>query len=336
MSHTTPLTLEKLLEGYRLSCQAEAKSPKTIEWYSSFLTRFKTFLEQNQLPDDPCLITRENIRAFIHHLQNEAKTPHSNKPLSPITVQGYVRSLKAFFSWLEREDYVNHNVMDHIPLPKAPLKIINTLTEEQIQKLTELCNGSTKSGYRNLCLILLMLDTGIRVSELASIDVIDVDLNQGCITLRIAKGGKERIIPIGSLVQKMLWRYINTYRPKPLTARITRVFLNEIGTPLTKNGIQQMLRRYGKRAGISGTRCSPHTFRHTFAKNYLLNGGDIFSLQKILGHSSLASVRLYLNLFACDIKRQHQRFSPVDNLAQCSHGDFLLRSCNQKNQHKGR
>ena len=336
MSQTIPLTLEKLLEGYRLCCQAEAKSPKTIEWYSSFLTRFRIFLERNQMPDDPCLITKENIRAFIYYLQKEAKTPHSNKPLSPITVQGYVRSLKAFFSWLVKEDYVNHNVMDHIPLPKAPIKIINTLTEEQIQKLTTLCNSSAKSGYRNLCLILLMLDTGIRVSELASIDENDVDLNQGGITIRIAKGGKERIIPMGSLVQKMLWRYINTYRPKPLTSKITRLFLNDAGTPLTKNGIQQLLRRYGKRAGISGTRCSPHTFRHTFAKNYLLNGGDIFSLQKILGHSSLASVRLYLNLFACDIKRQHQRFSPVDNLAQCSQGNFLLRSCNQGDHLKGR
>ena len=77
-----------------------------------------------------------------------------------------------------------------------------------------------------------------------------------------------------------------------------------------------MVRRYGRRAGIEGVRCSPHTFRHTFARNYLLNGGDIFSLQKILGHTSLASVRAYLNLFAVDIKAQHRRFSPVDNFAQ--------------------
>ena len=77
-----------------------------------------------------------------------------------------------------------------------------------------------------------------------------------------------------------------------------------------------MLRRYGQKASITGVRCSPHTFRHTFAKNYLMNGGDIFSLQKILGHSSLASVRVYLNLFATDVKKQHLRFSPVDNLAQ--------------------
>jgi integrase/recombinase XerD len=92
------------------------------------------------------------------------------------------------------------------------------------------------------------------------------------------------------------------------------LLLNDKGLPFTENGVQQMLRRYGKKAGITGIRCSPHSFRHTFAKNYLMNGGDIFSLQKILGHSSLASVRIYLNLFATDVKKQHLRFSPVDNL----------------------
>ena len=103
-----------------------------------------------------------------------------------------------------------------------------------------------------------------------------------------------------------------------MVAQVTSLFLSDRGLPLTKSGIQQIIRRYGKKAGISGVRCSPHTFRHSFAKNYLLNGGDIFSLQKILGHSSLASVRVYLNLFAADVKKQHMRFSPVDNLAQTS------------------
>ena len=88
-------------------------------------------------------------------------------------------------------------------------------------------------------------------------------------------------------------------------SQIDSLFLTENGLALTMSGVQQMLRRFGKQAGISGVRCSPQTLRHTFAKNYLLNGGDIFSLQKILGHSSLASVRMYLNLFAVDIKRQH-------------------------------
>jgi integrase/recombinase XerD len=121
---------------------------------------------------------------------------------------------------------------------------------------------------------------------------------------------------VGSVVQKVLWKYMHQSRPQPVSGKITRLFLNCDGLPLTRNGVQQMLRRCGREAGVTGVRCSPHTLRHTFAKTYLINGGDIFSLQRILGHSSLASVRAYLNLFATDLKKQHQRFSPVDNMAE--------------------
>ena len=165
-----------------------------------------------------------------------------------------------------------------------------------------------------MTILLLLLDSGIRVSELVNINHEDVNLSEGWIKISKGKGGKERIVPVGSVVQKALWKYINHCRPQPLTQKVTRLFLSDDGLPLTRSGIQQMLRRYGKRAGISGVRCSPHTFRHTFAKSYLVNGGDIFSLQKILGHSSLASVRIYLNLFGTDIKKQHQKYSPADNL----------------------
>ena len=140
----------------------------------------------------------------------------------------------------------------------------------------------------------------------------------------------QQYVPIGSVAQKFLWKYINTSRPEPLAPQVTRLLLNERGLPLTKNGVQQMLRRYGRKAGITGVRCSPHTFRHTFARNYLLNGGDIFSLQKILGHSSLASVRIYLNLFATDVKKQHRQFSPVDNMAENPSIYPLLRFTSKK------
>jgi integrase/recombinase XerD len=123
------------------------------------------------------------------------------------------------------------------------------------------------------------------------------------------------MVPIGSVAQKMLWKYINHHRPQPISPKITQLFLSARGFPLSRSGVEQMLTRLGERAGLKGVRCSPHTFRHSFAKNYLLNGADIFSLQKILGHSSLASVRNYVNLFAGDVKKQHQRFSPADNLA---------------------
>ena len=313
---TSVLELQNLIQGFKLSCQTEGKSPNTIEWYTSFLNRFLQFLKTGGHPTEINNIDKTHIRAFILYLQQEAKTPHTRRSLSHFTVQGYVRTLKAFYSWALREEHIRDNPMTKIPVPKAPIKVINTFSLEQLSSLVNLCDRSNGQGYRNLAIILLLLDSGIRVSELVGIEIEDVGLAEGYIKIKRAKGNKERIVPIGSLVQKSLWKYINCYRSKPVTDMVTRLFLSEYGLPLTKSGIQQMLRRYGKQADITGTRCSPHIFRHTFAKNYLLNGGDIFSLQKILGHSSLASVRIYLNLFASDVKKQHQRFSPVDNLTQ--------------------
>lgn len=312
------LNLENLIEGFRLSCQTEGKSPRTIEWYFSFVTRFMHFLQLRVISTYLGDIQKEHVREFIRYLQIEARTPRSDKSLSPATVQGYVRSLKAFFAWAEREGYIDNNIMRKIPVPKAPVKIVNTFTHEQFMKLVELCQRDNGTGQRNLAILLLMFDSGIRVSECRDIELDDVDLENGSIRIKQGKGNKERIIPIGSLVQKSLWKYINHFRPQSLVAQVTNLFLSDRGLPLTGSGLQQIIKRYGKRAGISGVRCSPHTFRHTFARNYLLNGGDIFSLQKILGHSSLASVRIYLNLFAIDVKKQHMRFSPVDNMAQTS------------------
>jgi site-specific recombinase XerD len=280
------LSITNLINGFRLSCQTEGKSPNTIEWYICFLNRFRLFLESREMPTHVQQIDKNHIRAFILYLQTEARVPHANVPLSGATVQGYVRTLKAFFSWLAKEDYIPANPMTKIPAPKAASKVINTFTVELFARLAEACHRANGQGNRDLCLLLLMLDCGVRLSEVVGIEMKDINLSEGCIKITTAKGGKERMVPIGSLVQKSLWRYINADRPKPLTAMVTRVFLSDKGLPLTRNGVQQMMRRKGREAGITGVRCSPHTLRHSFAKHYLLNGGDIFSLQKILGHSS--------------------------------------------------
>jgi len=325
---TSVLGVANLIRGFELSGQTEGKSPKTIEWYTCFLDKFLRFLKSRSYPVNVDKINKYHIREFIRYLQVEARTPHQNKPLSQATVQGYVRTLKSFFSWVTREEYITVNPMIKIPVPKAITKVTNTFSHEQVVKLLAVYKGSNGLGYRNLTILLLLLDSGIRVSELVGIDIEDIYLSEGAIKIRRAKGNKERLVPVGSMVQKTLWKYVYHYRPEPMTYKITRLFLSEDGVPLTKSGIQQMLRRCGKKAGISGVRCSPHTFRHTFAKNYLLNGGDIFSLQKILGHSSLASVRVYLNLFPGDVKKQHQRFSPVDSMAESRSLYSLIRTTN--------
>jgi integrase/recombinase XerD len=323
---TSALELGNLIQGFKLSCQTECKSSRTVEWYTSFLGRFRRFLERNNHPTNIHDLDRTHIREFIRYLQAEARVPHTGTPLSTATIQAYIRVLKAFFSWARREDYLKSNPMAAIVMPKSATKIINTFTDDQVAKLTDVCTRSNVNGHRNLTILLLSLDSGLRVSELIGIQLDDVNLPEGYIVIRQGKGNKERIIPIGSIVQKSLWKYVNLYRPRPLTDNVTSLFLTGSGLPLTRNGVQQMMRRLARRAGVTGVRCSPHTFRHTFSKRYLTNGGDVFSLQRILGHSSLASVRIYLNLFACDIKKQHVRFSPVDRLADSRSISSIIRS----------
>ena len=271
------LELDALIDGFRLSCQTEAKSPVTTEWYASSLKRFRRYLVDSELPTHLFSINRAMIRAFIKYLQVEARVPRSGKQLSPYTVQGYVRTLKAFFAWIMREDYIEDNPMATIPLPRVPIKLVNTFDEGQIAKMLHECRLNRRSGYRDMTMIVVMLDTGVRISELLGINIDDIDFEGGYIKLKYGKGARERLIPIGALSQKTLWKFINQHRADPLTENIKKVFLGTTGLPLTKNGVLQMMRRYGQRADITGVRCSPHTLRHTFAKNYLLNGGDIFS-----------------------------------------------------------
>ena len=130
----------------------------------------------------------------------------------------------------------------------------------------------------------------------------------------LGKGNKERLIPIGKNVQRLLWRYISRYRPEPVMPNSDLLFLTMDGRPLTKDRVDKIMTYYGRKAGLAGVRCSPHTLRHTAAVSFLRNGGDVFSLQRILGHASLEMTRRYCELADIDIKKAHTTASPVDNL----------------------
>lgn len=162
-------------------------------------------------------------------------------------------------------------------------------------------------------MIITLLDTALRVSELAGIKMDDLWLNEGLIQV-MGKGGKERRIPIGREVRRIIWRYLNRYRPRPRNQNCDFVFLTRNGRKITKGRIEIIMKRYGQRAGIRGLRCSPHTLRHTAAVRFLRNGGDVFSLQRLLGHSSLEMIRHYCELADVDVIKAHRTASPVDSL----------------------
>ena len=310
--------LKTMLQGYRLYCMADGKSPLTTRWYLGKLRIFGTYLENNGYPTELREITTAHIRAFLVYLRSDVKADQHNpnkhgrdEPLSGLTIQGYVRTLKAFYSWLLREEYIEDNPMRHIRIPRAPKVIIQTFSNEQIGRLLASVNVRKPLGFRDHCILLILLDTGMRLSELAGLRTQDVDLEAGEFKVT-GKGQKQRTVPMGGTVQKALWKYLNRYRREPVIPAIDHLFLDRVGMPISSDGIYRMVRKYGHKAQLQGVRCSPHTFRHTFAKTYLLNGGDVFSLQKILGHSSLEVVKLYVNLASSDVRSQHRRFSPVD------------------------
>jgi len=312
------LNLVRLTESYALCLGTEGKSARTITWYTANLKRFAHFLSDNHLPDSVNEIGKEEARRFISHLQNGVKRwegnsyIHDNKGLSAHSVQGYARTIKAFWSWLTEEGYITNNPMVNLKLPRTPRKVVITLSGEQIQKVLGAIDKKSSHGFRNYTIILLLLDTGIRLSELTGLQIDDIDFLQSFILVK-GKGNKERVVPFGSQVRRTLRRYIMHFRPTPDSLGINEVFLTEDGLLLKPRAVQSMLLRLSRKAKIVGIRLNPHRFRHTFATQYLVQGGDIFSLQKILGHSSLEVVRMYVNLITSDILKQHRKYSPVDN-----------------------
>jgi site-specific recombinase XerD len=311
--------LEKLLQGYRLTSLSEGKSPNTVAIVEASVHYLEDFLVGHDLSTDVSEIGVNELRRFSVYLRERPRFAHHRftKPqsghLSGHTINGYFRALQSFWSWLVKEEFIQENPFVKLNIPKAPKKVIPTFTEEQLRRLFHTINIASPIGYRDYTLILTLLDTGIRCSELICMKLTDVNLESRLLKV-LGKGSRERQVPIGARVQKALWKYMTRFRPEPVTPRYDEVFLTRNGQPLTKDRLEAIIENYGKRAGITGVRISPHTFRHTMAVTFLRNGGDVFSLQRILGHSQLEVLRGYINLAYSDISCAHRKNSPADNL----------------------
>jgi len=319
MITTQPVALEYLTTGYQLCATTEGKSPNAIAIVLNSMDYFERFLALQGISTDITQLSHHEIRAFILYLQQKKcfsghRFNHcQDRGLSGYTVNCYLRSLRIFFSWMVSEGIIETNPFDLVKIPRAPRKIIPTFSDSQIRQLLNIIDTSTAEGYRNFTIIMTLLDTAMRVSELCTLKLDNVWLEDGMLKV-LGKGNKERVVPMGKQVQRLLWHYINRYRPEPARANTDFLFLTLEGRPLTKDRVEKIMTYYGKKAGISGVRCSPHTLRHTAAVRFLRNGGDVFSLQRMLGHTSLEMTRRYCELADIDVKRAHLTASPVDNL----------------------
>jgi site-specific recombinase XerD len=312
-----PPVLDELVTLYELSNRADGKSERTIKWYSDILKSFLSYLQGKGHGSDISSFTVDNARGYILHLRHKHRfaghpyTPEQDELVSPKTVQCHVRALKAFASWLFSEGYIAENRLKNLKLPKAPMTVMEPLTPEETKKIIASIDEKTRTGVRNKVMFETLLDTGLRASEEVSITLSNLNLKDGYIKV-MGKGAKERIVPIGKYVQMTLWSYIDKVRPEPTVPDINNLFLSSNGKPITVNTIKLIFSRLAKCSGVE--RLHAHLCRHTFAINYLLNGGDIFSLKEILGHTTLEMVNHYLHFTSSQITAQHHKYSPMDKL----------------------
>lgn len=296
------LSFEQALDDFLLAGRARSLSPKTLDWYGMIGRRFVRIQAQCGLEPALDAVTTAHARGFVVALQEAG--------LAPISVAGFVRGLKVIFGWCAAEGLIDDDPLRRLTNPRVPRRLIPTLSEDQLSRLL----GAASA--RDRLLITILLDTGLRVSELADLRLGDL-IAEGFLRVR-GKGNKERLVPLGSVTHRRLAEYIKRDRPRPIAAFVDHLFLARDGRPMTAVAVKHAFRRIGARAGLADVRTSPHTFRHTFAKLYLMNGGDLFSLQRILGHTTLDMVRRYVDLDAGDVKRIHVLASPVDRLAAAS------------------
>ena len=310
------------VRGYLLSRKSKCND-RTIGWYRQKLAHFCSVLEQEYKITKLQDVTITCLRLFVEYMkETEADSNNPHRPtregvnVRDITVKGYVQAIKGFFNWCMREELLKKNPAQQLDNPKVGRYIIKTFTEDQVKAMLAALNIGTVVGFRDYTIILLLLDTGIRVAELCSLTLDHVYLavlDEAFIKV-MGKGRKEREVGLSADVAQRLWKYIHIHR-SPKNESNQTLFINVFGECLTINGVEQMLREVAKRARISGVRVSPHTFRHTFARMFLENGGDVYKLSLLLGHSSVVVTENYLKDFYSRNARQGQsKHSPVAGL----------------------
>ncbi len=303
-----------LRDAYSVYNRTTGKSPATIRWYNEKLELFERFLGPRAKLAD---VTVPSVREYVADLQgrtiinaNNPYGPTRAGALSSSYVQGFVRALRAFATWLHEDGYTETNVLKAVKPPRIQQKVTEVLSDEEVGRLVATFDEDDPFGARNYGILLTFLDCGLRASELASLRTEDAHLAQGYLKV-LGKGNKERLVPIGQRCQEALLRWRDRFRAQFEIAENPHLFLSSNGTPLNVDALDEVVKRAGKKAGVPRVHC--HLLRHTFATQYLCREvGDPLRLQQILGHTSLEMVRRYVA--AANVQRSliERRSSPMD------------------------
>lgn len=313
------MKLSEAILGYEISSISDGYSPLTIAAYKSALGILADFL----FDPDVQQIKETDLKRFFGHLRTTYEPGYSdNGQLSTASLHRYWKAVRSFFKWAENDLKVPRPDLN-FKTPKYNNKEIIPYSENDVQKLIKACqysqpvNKDGKKTYRfrlhnqdrNTAIVLTLLDTGIRPGEICRLKISDVNLTNGEIQIRPYHIGKTRprVVIIGTTARKAIWKYLST-RESP--KHNDPMFLTDDGHEMTRYTLGSLIADLGQRAGVSDA--NPYRFRHTFAIQYLRNGGDVFTLQRLLGHATMEMTRRYLMIAQCDTLDAHRRASPVD------------------------
>ena len=285
-------------------CIAKNLTDNTLRGYEEFFTSLQKYAIKIGKTQNFETVSADDIRGYFIE---------ARKTMKGITQVGYHRRLTTFFNFLVSDGLLADNVMKRVERPKAGKRIIQSFTSTEVNTMLNAYNVDTFIGRRNYTLLCLLLATGLRRSEFLSLNVEDIHLQDEFIRV-IGKGDKERIIPISKGLTQVLRKYLKARAEFLKTHTDTDAFIiSKYGRRLKIAGSNAIFRKLRIDYKLTGKRFSAHIWRHTFAKAFLLNGGDVFTLQELLGHEDVETTKEYVTLSDTDKAQQNARYNPLDN-----------------------
>jgi len=275
-------------------------SLNTLEAYSRDLNRYIAHIEKREIKDIKD-ISSDDVVAFLGSLRKSGLVANS--------VNRTLAALRGFYKYLVLQKLIKENPIANISLARVWMHLPDTLNEEEMRNLLDQPGVKNVLGIRDRAMMELLYATGIRVSELVSLTINNINWQTGYLIV-MGKGGKERIVPVGQVAYDCLSRYVNKVRLGLLKGNSTTVlFLNRSGGGLTRQGFWKIVKKYAKKAGMM-KRVYPHTFRHSFATHILERGGDLRSVQVMLGHSDISTTQIYTHVTRERLKDIHRKYHP--------------------------
>ena len=286
-------TIEETFADFIVSRKTKGLAEKTLQSYQS---QFQAVARHIDVKMDIATLQKADLDEMIISMRGAS--------LSPNSINSYTRTLKSFFSWCNEQGITRLN----IPLYKAEETVKETYSDLELSALLKKpdMRKATFAEYRDWVIINFLLNCGSRAATIRAIQIRDVDLDAGMVFYRHTKNRKAQVIPLCSAMVAILREYLRHRGGEAADY----LFCTETGSQLTENGLRQSIARYNTRRGVRKT--SIHLFRHTFARKYLIDcGGDAFTLQKLLGHSTLAMTKHYCAIFDADLTKNYDNFSPL-------------------------